>query len=210
MNGPPHWLGGSFESEGQYEIPILPPVDLSAVPVRSTPFDKAKASVVDRDCLVNFYVADSKFSRILSHPEKYVETFLGYGAITSPDISMWSDSPIHFRVAATWYNRRIGYYFNSKGIPVIPQVRWIDSRDYDHCFAGIAPNSLVAVSNNGCWHDRDLRQGFLLGFGELIERLNPSGIIVTGRLDRSMLLIAGSRTQLFHLPSRQTQELRVA
>lgn len=102
---------------------------------------------------------------------------------------------------------RLWAFFSDKGLQVIPQVRWVGPLDYKHCFAGITLGSVVAVSNNGLWHDHGLRHNFLEGLSELVKRIDPEAIFIHGRIDETMRRQIGSGREIIHFPTRQTVEI---
>lgn len=165
--GPPKWLPRGLAIDGTHEIPVLPFVSHENLPKHTLPFDKVNGLGSDKSRLINFYVSDRKLTTLINTPNKYLVRVHQSWGMTSPGFSMWLDSPKFLRVAATWYNRAIGSYFSDKGIPVIPNLRWIDSSDFDHAFSGVAYGSVVAISNNGAWQDIALRQGFISGLLEI-------------------------------------------
>lgn len=205
--GPPAWYPGSSRLNSDHGIPTLPFVSDANLPLSTLAFDKIARSGASPEQLINFYVSDTKLRTLLYRPDKFLIPFSGAWGVTSPDISIWRESPMFARVGATWYNRAIGCYFSDRGIRVIPQIRWSSTADYSHCFAGVIPGSVVAVSNNGCWRDVVLRQSFLHGLGELRDRLSPSTVIVYGRIDDRIRSLLGSQSRILHFESHQTKVL---
>ncbi|NBX23848.1 MAG: DUF4417 domain-containing protein [Microbacteriaceae bacterium] len=208
--GPPKWLPRSLAVDGIHEIPVLPFVDSENLPTHTLPFDKANGLSIDKSRLINFYVSDRKLTTLVNTPNHYLSRVHRSWGMTSPDFSVWLDSPHFLRVAATWYNRAVGCYFSEKGIPVIPHLRWIDSSDFDHAFAGVVKGSVVAISNNGMWRDPVLRQAFISGLHEIKRQVDPPIVIVYGRHSDLIQLVLGDDVHIIHFPSRQTQEMGVA
>ena len=205
--GPPDWLPKSSPTETEHQIFVLPAVSLGSIPALSIPFDKATPAYADATTLVNFYVEDRKLRRLFNNPGVFVRAFEKYWGITSPDFSIWNNAPECLRIAATWYNRALGRFFSDKGLHVIPQVRWVSPLDYKHCFAGITAGSVVAASNNGCWHDYELRNNFLLGLRELVQRVDPEAIFIHGRMDETIRRQIGPDCEIIHFPTRQSVEI---
>ena len=74
-------------------------------------------------------------------------------------------------------NRWVGAYWQSKGLTVIPTISWSDSRSFEFCFNGVGRGGTVAVGMIGC---KRSRIGFMRGYNEMLERLQPKKIIVFG------------------------------
>lgn len=72
------------------------------------------------------------------------------------------------------------YWWQRSGISVIPNVRWGDSRTFTFCFDGLPSNSVLAVGTIGGAKQRMDKAIFGAGFIELIERLNPTDVVVYG------------------------------
>ena len=111
---------------------------------------------------------------------------------------MWSDAPLDLRVLAVRVNRMLGAFYQSRGCNVVPTARWCTSRDWPFCFLGIEQRSAVSVSNHGLWRDRDLRQGFVSGLHEMIERIDPPVIFLHGIVSDRGIAAAGRKTHIVH------------
>lgn len=60
---------------------------------------------------------------------------------------------------------------------VIPTVTWSTPESFDFCFEGIEKHSIVAIGMIGC---KRSKEDFLLGYNEMIKRIEPSAIIYFG------------------------------
>ncbi len=101
------------------------------------------------------------------------------GELAVGDVEV-KECPLDLRVLAVRVNRMLGAFYQSRGCNVVPTARWCTSRDWPFCFLGIEQRSAVSVSNHGLWRDRDLRQGFVSGLHEMIERIDPPVIFLHG------------------------------
>ena len=77
----------------------------------------------------------------------------------------------------------------SKGIYVIPNVRWGDERTYTTkflpekiAFKGIQKNSIVSIGAYGQIQNKVNRYYFLQGLNEMIKELEPKVVLVYGKL----------------------------
>jgi len=209
-NGPPCWHRGNCEVDGPFGIPMLPLVRDLDVPDLMVPFDRVDSIKNRRNYAVDFFVDDRKLQRLFSHPGRFVAKFEGFSAIASPDMSTWQSAPPQFGAVSTWNNRAIGLFFSDRGFQVIPTARWTHPRDYAHCFAGIQPGSVVAVSNNGMWKDPSLREAFVNGLRALYDAIDPAAILLHGHLDKCLELQTPASTRLVHVPTFLTRVKAVA
>ena len=208
--GMPPWFPYGAEVVTDYQIPVLPAVEVDDLPVEMLPFDKIARASERSLTLANFYVDEGKLCRLIRDPQRFIPRFEGLWGITSPDFSVWEEAPPQFRATATWLNRTLGRVFADHGIRVVPSVRWCDQRDYDHCFAGVAPGSVVAVSTHGLWNMGRLRHNFIMGLHEMVERLTPPAVILYGTNHRHIRQAMGPNVELLHFPPERTRIRKAA
>lgn len=204
ISGPPDWFPYGMPTVGHWQIPLIPAPDLAVLPRAATAYDK-RGPHPDARLLLHGYVEDRKLHTQLTDPARWVHRFTGFGAVIAPDFSIRQGDPRDRRVFAVRMSRAVGAYYASRGLKVIPNVRWGDSRDFDYCFDGIERGSIVAVSNHGCWRDGRLRQGFLAGLPVLVERLQPAAVYVHGTTNHVLFAQLASRTEFVHLPADRTR-----
>lgn len=204
-DGPPTWIPYGRPTVSEWQIFQLDAPVVEDRPTVALAFDRlGQADELDRT-LVHFYVQDPKLRRQASRPFRYVSRFENAWGITSPDFSIAMEMPKHHRIDAVWWNRAVGAFYQSRGIRVIPQIRWCDRQDYDYCFLGVSPGSVVAVSNHGCWRNHSLRQGFLNGLPVMIERLEPPIVFVYGTVGHPVFDQLRSKTEFYHLECERTR-----
>lgn len=203
--GRPAWFPFGTAVVSEWQIAQLEPPVFDDLPTEATAFDRLGRTGDRSRTLVHSYVADWKIRRLAAGPHRYVATFEDVWGVTSPDFSIAADMPTHRRIDAVWWNRALGAFYQSRGIRVIPHVRWCDSRDYEYCFLGVKPGSAVAVSNHGCWRDGMLRHGFVHGVQAMIERLEPSTLFLYGTMDHSHLRGLARRTKIVHMEVERTR-----
>ena len=209
LSGPPPWSSTHIDPKSDFGIPMLSLVELDSVPLRSVPFDKLPTSPIPQLTVVDFYVADKKLLSLLRNPERFVSRFEGYWGLISPDYSVWLGQAVQFGAFATWFNRSIGLVFESRGIRVIPQIRWTQKEDYAHCFDGVPLGSVIAISNKGLWNDKQLREGFLSGLPVLVDRLKPRAIFLQGHDSKEIRRLIGPNVELYVFRTHQ-QNVRLA
>lgn len=147
--------------EGAMEIPIIKKPEKIVIPEALIPFSKRKRSNEHKEA-IHFYEHDRVFAPLIMDVEKYLDEIKRFPAVISPDCSLYVDMPLCLQIANTYMNRAIGAYLQSKGIYVIPNVRWGDERSYTTCelpekfaFLGIEKHSIVSIGTYGCIQGKD-------------------------------------------------------
>lgn len=209
MAGPPAWSSTILDPDSNYLIPMLPAVDGETMPVNAVAFDKLPSASHPEETVIDFYVDDRKLLSLLRNPQRFAERFERFWGIISPDYSVWLGQGVQFGALATWCNRAVGLVFAQRGIRVIPQIRWTQKADFEHCFDGVTRGSTVAISNKGLWNDRMLRGEFLAGLPVLMERLQPTAIVLQGHDSEEIRKLIGPGATVHVFPTRQ-QSLRQA
>jgi hypothetical protein len=209
-DGPQAWFPFGVPTFSAWQIPLIRAPLVDDLPTSATAFDKRGQTADPRTTLLHFYVADRKLRTQILQPQRFVASFEGAWGLTSPDFSIGAAMPLQDRVQAVWANRAVGAYYQSRGLRVVPHIRWCDSRDFGYCFLGVEDGSPVAVSNHGCWRSAEMRRAFLDGLPVLIERIRPSVLFVHGTVDNHLFRQLGSRTELIHLEPDRTQARRRA
>ena len=93
---------------------------------------------------------------------------------------MYTNYPKAFQIWQVYRNRWCTCYWQSLGIKVIPTVSWSDESSYDFAFLGIPKDSVVAIGTVGVLNDENAKRLFMLGFKEMIKRLDPKEILIYG------------------------------
>lgn len=73
--------------------------------------------------------------------------------------------------------------WQEKGFKVIPTIQWALEDTYDMCFSGVEKGSVVIISTLGCSSNYEV---FLKGFNKMKEVIEPSIIIVFGKMLEGM------------------------
>lgn len=162
---------------GELEMPCIHPE--SHNPNRLIPFSKA-IGCQDTDQWVHFYEDDVCFERIWNTPHKYLPTLARFNGVISPDFSLYRDMPLVMQQWNTYRGRAIGHWLQENGVPVIPNVRFADSRSYGFCCDGVPMYSTIAVGTHGCMKTLKEREYFKAGLEQVVRTLKPTSIIVYG------------------------------
>ena len=183
----PEFVKGA-KFDGIFEMPIIKKPSKIIIPDNLIPFSK-----IDRSSKKAFavceYENDSEFKDLLSNPKDYVKKIKKYQGFITPDCSIYRDMPLAIQITNIYRNRAIGYYIQSKGINVIPNVRWGDERTYTTkflpekiAFKGVEKKSIVSIGAYGQIQNKVNRYYFLQGLDEMIKELEPKVVLVYGKL----------------------------
>ena len=171
----------SFEGVGKYEVPRILPMEIEE-PVEMIGFNFAAKHRHPEKVGVHFFLKDYQFSRLWTSPDIYTDMLRKFRFVCTPDFSMFTDFPLALQINSHYRKHWLGAYWQSKGITVIPTICWSDERSFDWCFDGEPENSTVAVSSVGTQMERRAKSLFLLGYEQMISRLQPKMVLFHGRI----------------------------
>ena len=171
------FLVKNAQFDSALEIPCIAPE--KSLPERMISFSKAISST-DYDQWVHFYEDDSSFERIWNNPEKYLPILKKFKGVISPDFSLYRDMPLVMQQWNTYRGRAIGHWLQENGIPVIPNIRYGDSRTYALSCTGVTKGGTIAVGSHGCIKLVREREFFAEGLAYVVKSLEPKVIIVYG------------------------------
>lgn len=179
------------ELDGKYQIPKLPACRLDYMPTDSIDFGESFSRKLKnhRNLNVNFYVDDSVFLRLWNYPDRYLEHLKCFHSVMSPDFSIFTGRrgmPLALNIFNKYRNHALGWYLHMNGITVIPSVSILDRGSYDWCFDGLPEGSVLSVCTNGRIRAKVARIEFCEGFREMCRRLNPTQVIIVGRIPEEL------------------------
>ncbi|MBU6147908.1 MAG: DUF4417 domain-containing protein [Actinomycetales bacterium] len=94
-----------------------------------------------------------------------------------------------------------GVVWQERGLTVVPTLRWRTKHDYDNVSSGIPMPSIVAVATYGSRRDPELRTEFERGLPAMVERLEPSAVVVFGSTQARVFTQLAGRTEFIeYLP----------
>lgn len=160
-----------------WEMPIIN--NNNYIPKDLIGFNYAKSNK-SKNVGIHFYVDDYQFERVWNSPEKYISTLIDYDCILSPDFSLYKDMPMPMKIWNVYRSRKIGAYYQSKGIRVIPTISWAEEETFQFCFQGIEKGSIVSISTIGVKNNEEGLEMWKLGVEEMIKQIQPSVILVYG------------------------------
>lgn len=172
--------------DGTMEIPILNKPDNIIIPQSLTPFTK-RNSIKSFDTAICEYEHDFRFADLIYNTQSLYEDLSRFSAFITPDASLYIDMPLCLQIANTYFNRAVGAFFQSKGMYVIPNIRWGDERTYTKCvlpekiaFLGAPRNSILSIGTYGCIKSSESKYYFKAGLYAMLEELEPQVVLVYG------------------------------
>ena len=161
-------------------------------PSTLVPFDKA-VSAKQPTGWVHFFIHDSRFSRLLRDPWRYLPILSRFDGVIPPDCSVFWGYPLYRQLESVSRSREIGSWLQRNGIPVIPCVRWGKEDTYNFAFDGIEPGGTIAVGTAGAMREKETRKIFESGFEPMLDAVAPKRIIVYGSRRSCVFALAEER-----------------
>lgn len=171
-----------FPGVGKYGIhAIKPETDIRIDKLEWIPFNYA-LTAKDRSAKgVHFYIDDYQFARVWNQPERYVPLLREFGAVLSPDFSMFRDHPQAVQIWSAYKRHWVAAYWQFMGVKVLPTLSWSGKESFEWCFDGEPENAIVSISTVGCLNDQEASELFRQGCAEAVRRLNPTQILWYGK-----------------------------
>lgn len=166
-----------FRSAGKYQMPQLNPCNF--IPDHLISF-KDMLSIADFTAGVHFFTDDYRFERIWRNTDAYLARLSKFQCVFTPDFSLYLDMPLAMQIWNTYRNRLIGQICQDYGMNVIPTVGWAGEESFDFCFDGLPQGGMVAVSTVGVMNDKNAKEIFRVGMGEMIRKVSPDFILIYG------------------------------
>lgn len=177
--------GADFD--GYFGIPIIKKPSELIIPSGITPFMYRSRATAPKEA-IGFYEMDQEFADVLISPDRFLVD-LKDKIFISPDCSLYRDAPFTVQLANIYRNRAIGFYYQSKGVYVIPQIRWGNALTYTTqvlpekvAFLGAEKHSIVAIGTYGCIKTKEDKYSFEAGLSSMLETLMPEIVLVYGAM----------------------------
>jgi hypothetical protein len=193
----PGWFPFGVELTKLNQMIVMPQLTLDDVPKVLCSFDQPSRIISEKDTAVHFFVHDRKFRNVIMNPQMYVGKFMNLGAILTPDLTLTVEMPRWVRIQRTHLSRCVGAYFLSRQLNVIPTLRWVELSDLDFVAEGIPQESVFAVGAYGNFRNPQSRWIFETGLIELIDILNPVGVLIYGPIRDEVAARLAKKTRLF-------------
>lgn len=130
----------------------------------------------------NFYVDDEKFTALWTNPDKYLDYLKLYKSVCGLDFSIDTRMPLVMQQWNKYRSMALDWYLTLNGITVIPNVNIIPYERREWLLDGLPRHSTVSCSTNGRVRSKSARSEFCQGFYEMCEKLEPTRVVVVGRL----------------------------
>lgn len=171
-----------FPGVGKYDIPeIKPETDIRIDKLEWIPANFAMTATNRGGKGIHFYCHDYQIERFWNSPDRYIPLLREFGAVCSPDFSMYRDHPKAVNIWNAYKRHWVAAYWQQNGIKVIPTLSWVDKDSYEYCFDGEPKNSIVSVSTVGIMNDWYAMKLFESGIQEAFKRLNPTQVLWYGK-----------------------------
>ena len=169
-----------FEGTGEFGIPIISPENTECMDFIGVNY--AKTCKEPSGIGIHFFVDDYQFARFWNRPDNYLSMLANFDCVFAPDFSTYTDFPKALQIYNHYRKHWLAAYWQQKGIKVIPTISWSDEASFKWCFDGEPTNSTVAVSSVGTQQGKVVRQRFINGYKEMLDRLNPTKIYFYGKV----------------------------
>ena len=169
----------NFMTAGDWQIPVIKrqSIDLDGLDLIAYSDIRANDSAINRAKGVHFFIDDYRFEGVYRNPEASLGRLSQYKFLLSPDYSTYSDMNYWRQIESIAHNRWVGAFWQSQGQIVIPTISWSDKKSFNFCFDGVEKHSIVAIGMIGC---KRSKANFMLGYDEMLARIEPETIICFG------------------------------
>lgn len=174
---------GNFSSSNKWGIPdILPQVYDTDVTWQRFNFCYGDRRKDKKDTGVHFMMYDTLFTRVWNNPKDYNNMLGQYGFLCAPDFSSFGDWPDALNLYNHYRKHWLARYWQEQGFKVLPKVNFLLERQWDWCFDGVPRESAIVVSTVGNVRNKEDRELFVKGYAHMKSVLNPSQILVYGKV----------------------------
>lgn len=137
----------------------------------------SKGPMTEKIC--HFYIEDYQFERCWTNMDMYVPVLSKFGAILTPDFSLYENFPLPLWWFQTYRNRLLGQHWQDRGLNVIPCVNWGSPETYDIVFRGLPEGSVLSFSTIG-W-EKAGKEVYQAGIDYMVKHLLPKQFLIYGR-----------------------------
>ena len=171
--------GSDFPAVGKHNFPQLAQVNyLPEQPV--FPINHLKSMSDKGRYWYHCFTGDKYFHRLYTHFQEYMELLQRARGLISADFSLYRDLHEEILISNCRANRLVDYALQQAGIPMIPTAGFAGESSWEWCFDGLPLNSTVAITTNTV-NDREARRLFVGGVNAMVEKINPTAIVVCGK-----------------------------
>lgn len=140
---------------------------------------------------IHFFLDDYRFETAWNRPRKTLMALRKYGAVMTPDYSLFTEYPLSMQIWNTYRNRWVGAYWQQQNLTVIPCLSWSTPESFDFCFCGLDKGCVVATSSLATLEGPGHSALFCEGYREMIRQTDPRLVLCYGTLaDDSLKVLA--------------------
>ena len=174
----PLFLRNEFKTDGRWGFPVIKrqPYDLSSIELISCS-DISNHDTNNLHKGIHHFVDDYRFEGLYKHPERSIPRYSRYRFVLTPDYSTYSEMNPWRQIESIGKSRWVGANWQKHNMIVFPTISWGQASSFDYCFDSIEKHCIVAVGMIGCKHNRI---GFMRGYNEMLNRIEPEAIICFG------------------------------
>ena len=132
--------------------------------------------------VIHGFEDDKALMPIFASPKNYILQYSAYSATIAPDFSIRTEMPLQDRIRSVWNSRAVGAYFQTRGLNVLPVVRWAEMSDFDFVLDGLLTGGAIAISSQSVVRDKELQKTFEEGCEVITSTLRPQQIIFYGNM----------------------------
>lgn len=175
----PLFLRNGFETEKKWGFPIVKKQEINLENVDLISYSDTRFTDTDKNHKkgIHFFIDDYKFEGVYKNPEKSIGKISQYSFVLTPDFSTYSDMDYWRQLESVAHSRWCGANWQDQGLLVIPTITWSTAKSFEFCFEGIEKHSIVAIGMIGC---KRSKEEFMLGYNEMLKRIEPAAIICFG------------------------------
>jgi hypothetical protein len=189
--------GAEFTKDEEYPI-INSDMVASKVPTKVMPFSKAISYRGDlSDVVIYFFSPDKTFERVRRNPKKYLSFFRRTAGICGFDYSVHTDMPLVKQKSQMNDNLSLTYYFGKNGVPIYPSPRGGYDGLTPEYLSAFPKGTLLSLGVHGFIKKKYQKHEWIVWIKEIIETLHPSGFIVIGHLDKTIIDMFSKDTKFY-------------
>lgn len=187
----------SNESAGPQSVPCLARTALTDIPSELVACNALGRALQPEEAGVHFFKGDRQFLRTLTEPLQWMPRLHKFKSVLTPDYSLGIGMPPWQRARNVVLSRATGVVWQSRGLTVIPTLRWIGPEDFELVSSGVPTKSVFAVSSYAARREPACYANFKSGLVAMMDLLEPQGIILYGSVDEETLHQAQDKTNVF-------------
>ena len=188
---------------GFYQVPairnriIKKPDDLVVWSLRKRCKNKSRCGLVFYEFDCNFDDYNGVYMVLKYGSEKDVQELIAelkeFAFVVCPDYSVYGNFPNYKQIDALARSREVGYILSTYGINVVVNYRATYEWTYELALSGIERHQTVAIGTLGAIRDKASREMLKNSIDVLIEYINPSVLIVYGKMPEDVFKSAIER-----------------